>query len=181
MMSASLRGRRRSIANFRNTDRVRLSSLVRRTALTDQRNWAALASVCCPHARARRAETDPLDLVEPPGRRCGNFFLVIFFLANCCWQSWGDDDVGFATGSSTIDRQFPQHRQSALVLARATHRSDRSAELGSVRSVCCPHARARRAETDPLDLVEPPGRRCGNFFLVIFFLANCCWQSLGRR
>ena len=42
MMSASLRGRRRSIANFRNTDRVRLSSLVRRTALTDQRNWAAL-------------------------------------------------------------------------------------------------------------------------------------------
>ena len=35
--------------------------------------------------RARGAETDPLDLVEPPGRRCGNFFL-----ANCCWQIWGD-------------------------------------------------------------------------------------------
>jgi hypothetical protein len=28
-----------------------------------------------PIPRVRGAETDPLDLVEPPGRRCGHFFL----------------------------------------------------------------------------------------------------------
>ena len=60
----------------------------------------------------------------------------------------------------------------ALTRARGAPRLTRSiwlSRLGGVSDIRCPHARARRAETDPLDLVEPPGRRCGNFFLAISF------------
>ena len=45
---------------------------------------------------AREAETDPLDLVGPPGRRCGDFFLVETLATTSFWRNcWsgirGDD------------------------------------------------------------------------------------------
>jgi len=81
---------------IRSTDMVRLASLAQRSALKDQRNMAALTRIAVlTRARsARRQQTDlhdQLDLLEPPGRRCGcrptltraSHYVANFFFTNC--------------------------------------------------------------------------------------------------
>ena len=135
-------------------------------------------------------QADPRHLVEPPGRRCGcwvtsPFLFCEFFFAESANDGAraigaNDDDVGRSGGAGArfssygvIDNRSEnlQHCQWGAALARLRHHPDRNrTELGGrPNHYGYLFARVRRRadsselsqQTDPRNLVEPAGRRCG--------------------